>query len=64
MTEEKLSDLWVNAVDGDEAAEIDLQSGIGNFLKMKIPRFSLKSQNWELFELIFFYQKSMIIFLV
>lgn len=42
MTDENLSDLWVNAVNNDEAAEIDLQSGIGKFSKMKIPRFSFK----------------------
>jgi len=37
---------YLNAVSGDDAAEIDLSSDIGKFLKMKkIPRFSLKSQD-------------------
>lgn len=39
ITNENFSDLLVNAVDSDEAAEIDLQSGVGIFSKMKFSGF-------------------------
>jgi len=37
MTDEHLNDLLINAVDNDEATEIDLQRGLSIFSKTKIP---------------------------
>ncbi|CAI6365090.1 unnamed protein product [Macrosiphum euphorbiae] len=43
MTDERLSDLLVIAVEGDVAAKVDLQEAIDLFADMKSRRYFLKS---------------------
>ena len=43
MTDERLSDLLVIAVEGDEASKIDLQEAIDLFADIKPRRYPLKA---------------------
>ena len=43
MTDERLSDLLVIAVEGDEASKVDLQKAIDLFADMKSRRYPLKA---------------------
>ena len=43
MTDERLSDLLVIAVEGDEASKVDLQEAIDLFADMKSRRYPLKA---------------------